>query len=40
MGLFHLRMPGRHNVLNACAAIAIGLELKIPPEKIHEGLEG
>jgi UDP-N-acetylmuramate--alanine ligase len=39
LGEFRVRMPGRHNVLNACAAIAIGLELKIPPEKIHEGLE-
>ena len=40
LGEFRLRMPGRHNVLNACAAIAVGLELTIQPEQIRDGLEG
>lgn len=36
----HVIIPvlGRHNVINALAAIAIGLELKIPFERIKEGL--
>ncbi len=38
MGLFTLQMSGRHNVLNAMAAVAVGLELKIEPEKIRRGL--
>ncbi len=38
MGLFTLQMPGRHNVLNAMAAVAVGLELKLEPEKIRQGL--
>jgi len=33
-----LRVPGRHNVLNALAAIGIGLELDIPVDKIVAGL--
>ena len=37
-GRFELRVPGRHNVLNALAAAAIGLELKILPETIREAL--
>ncbi len=32
-------MPGRHNVQNALAAIAVGLELGIPDEKIVTGFE-
>src|SRR5271165_1182538 len=32
LGTFHLRVPGVHNVLNATAAIAVGLELDIPLE--------
>ncbi|MBW2500481.1 MAG: UDP-N-acetylmuramate--L-alanine ligase [Deltaproteobacteria bacterium] len=35
---FELPMPGRHNVLNATAAIAIGLELDVPPAILAEGL--
>ena len=31
LGEFHLAVPGAHNVLNATAAVAIGLELEIPP---------
>lgn len=35
-----LPMPGHHNALNATAAIAVALELKIPPEKIRAALKG
>jgi UDP-N-acetylmuramate--alanine ligase len=31
-------VPGRHNVLNATAAIAVARQLEIPEEKIAEGL--
>ncbi|MGD2117482.1 MAG: UDP-N-acetylmuramate--L-alanine ligase [Chromatiales bacterium] len=34
-----LNMPGRHNVLNALAAIAVALELNIPVEQICAALE-
>jgi len=37
-GPFLLHVPGRHNVLNATAAVAIGMQLKIAPEKIAAGL--
>ncbi|OFV95956.1 MAG: UDP-N-acetylmuramate--L-alanine ligase [Acidobacteria bacterium RIFCSPLOWO2_12_FULL_54_10] len=40
LGWFHMRVPGRHNVMNAMAAVAVGLELKIQPEKIREALAG
>ncbi len=36
LGRFQLRVPGRHNVLNALAAIAVGLELGLAPEVIRE----
>ncbi len=36
---FELSVPGMHNVLNASAAIAVGLELKIPVEKIKDALK-
>jgi UDP-N-acetylmuramate--alanine ligase len=32
-------MPGKHNVLNALAAIAVGLELKLADEVIAKGFE-
>lgn len=35
----HLNMPGRHNALNACAAIAVGREERIPMEQIGEALQ-
>jgi len=35
-----LNLPGRHNVLNALAAIAVALELKIPAEAIQRALAG
>jgi len=38
LGRFQLRIPGRHNVLNATAAAAVALELEVPPEKIREGM--
>jgi len=38
LGEFHLRVPGVHNVLNATAAIAVGLELEIKLEAIREGI--
>jgi UDP-N-acetylmuramate--alanine ligase len=31
-------VPGRHNVLNATAAVAIGHQLGVSPDKIAEGL--
>lgn len=39
LGSFRLNVPGIHNVLNATAAAAIGLELDIPVDKIRTGLE-
>ena len=38
-GEIHLKMPGRHNISNSLAAIAVGLELDIPFEQIRESLE-
>jgi UDP-N-acetylmuramate--alanine ligase len=38
LGKFHLRVPGMHNVLNATAAIAVGLELEIKLDTIREGI--
>jgi UDP-N-acetylmuramate--alanine ligase len=38
LGPFELRVPGRHNILNATAAVAIACQLDIPAEKIAEGL--
>jgi UDP-N-acetylmuramate--alanine ligase len=40
MGEFILPVPGRHNVMNAMAAIAVGLELGAPLERIREALAG
>jgi UDP-N-acetylmuramate--alanine ligase len=39
LGDFHLHVPGAHNVLNATAAIAVGIGLEVPPEKIREALD-
>ncbi|MGA2980030.1 MAG: UDP-N-acetylmuramate--L-alanine ligase [Terriglobales bacterium] len=39
LGEFTLRVPGRHNVLNATAAIAVGTALDIPAEKIRCALD-
>ncbi len=38
LGRFQLRVPGKHNVLNALAAIAVGLELGLTPDVLREGL--
>ena len=38
LGHFHLNVPGAHNVLNATAAVAVGLELEVPVETIREAL--
>jgi UDP-N-acetylmuramate--alanine ligase len=37
-GLLRLRVPGRHNVLNALAAVAVGLEVAIPFTRIASAL--
>lgn len=37
--VFTLNLPGRHNVLNALASIAVGLEFEISAEKIAHALE-
>ncbi len=39
LGPFELHVPGRHNVLNATAAVAIAHQLAVPGEKIAEGLK-
>ena len=38
LGRFHLRIPGRHNVLNAMASVAVALELEVKPDTIREAL--
>jgi UDP-N-acetylmuramate--alanine ligase len=38
LGDFELHVPGRHNVLNATAAIAVGVGLDIRPNHIREAL--
>ncbi len=40
LGSVLLRMPGRHNIANALAAVAVGLELDIPFASISEGIAG
>ena len=40
LGDFHLQVPGPHNVLNATAAVAVGIGLDMDVERIREGLEG
>jgi UDP-N-acetylmuramate--alanine ligase len=39
LGEFRLHVPGMHNVLNATAAIAVGVGLDIPVPQIQEALE-
>jgi UDP-N-acetylmuramate--alanine ligase len=39
LGPFELHVPGRHNVLNATAAVAIARQLEVTPERIAEGLK-
>jgi len=38
MGEFSTTLIGRHNVLNAIAAVGVGMELKVPVETIRESL--
>ena len=40
LGPFALHVPGRHNVLNATAAVAIGTQLDVPGEDIARALGG
>jgi UDP-N-acetylmuramate--alanine ligase len=40
LGPFDLNVPGRHNLLNATAAVSIGIQLGIAPEAIAEALRG
>ena len=39
LGVFQLFIPGKHNILNAMACIAIGLQLSISPDVIKEALQ-
>ena len=38
LGPFRLHVPGRHNLLNATAAIAVSVELGVAPQQIAAGL--
>jgi UDP-N-acetylmuramate--alanine ligase len=38
LGVFRVAVPGRHNVLNALAAVAVGAELGLPPDTIRAAL--
>jgi UDP-N-acetylmuramate--alanine ligase len=39
LGVFKIKILGKHNVLNSLAAISIGLEMEIPPDTIRKALE-
>lgn len=39
LGEIKLQIPGRHNVLNALAAITVGLRLGVPFDKVKAGIE-
>jgi UDP-N-acetylmuramate--alanine ligase len=39
LGELSLNVPGRHNLLNALAALAVGFELGVPFERMAAGLE-
>jgi UDP-N-acetylmuramate--alanine ligase len=39
LGEIEIQIPGKHNVLNALAAIAVGLELDVPFAKVKAGIE-
>jgi len=39
LGSLRLRVPGRHNLLNALAAVAVGLDVGVPFGKIAAGLD-
>jgi UDP-N-acetylmuramate--alanine ligase len=38
LGEFELRVPGEHNIRNATAAIAVGIGLDLPADRIRQGL--
>jgi len=38
LGEFDLHVPGRHNILNATAAVAVGVGLDVAPDAIRRGL--
>jgi UDP-N-acetylmuramate--alanine ligase len=38
LGEFQLRVPGFHNILNATAAVAVGLELEVDLDLIRQGI--
>jgi UDP-N-acetylmuramate--alanine ligase len=38
LGPFDLHVPGKHNVLNATAAVAVGLQVGLAPDQIAEAL--
>jgi len=40
LGRLELRVPGKHMIANAMAAVAVGLDLEIPPPLILEALAG
>jgi len=40
LGAASLQVPGRHNVLNALAAVAVALDLEVPFERIADALAG
>jgi UDP-N-acetylmuramate--alanine ligase len=40
LGCFRLNVPGAHNVLNAAAAVAVGLELDVRVDAIRDALAG
>jgi UDP-N-acetylmuramate--alanine ligase len=39
LGTLRLRVPGRHNMLNALAAVAVGIEVGIPFPRIASGFD-
>jgi len=39
LGEMKLNVPGKHNILNALAALAVGMDLDIPPGTIFQALE-
>jgi UDP-N-acetylmuramate--alanine ligase len=40
LGPATIQVPGRHNVLNALAAVGVGLDLEVPFERIQQALSG
>lgn len=39
LGVFRLKVPGKHNILNALACISVGMELSVDPDVIKKSLE-